>query len=252
MKHALLFLLLSVILSACAMGRTTEYRGTSSFDYDYKNDAPIIIGTQDQRPYVLSGDKDETFVGLTRSLYGIPYSMTTKSGDPLAEDFGGLIAATLRKKGYDATAVRIPPSATENEAVAKITKPNGDTYLYLRIKEWKTDTYIHPTLTYALTLSVLDGTGNALRVKALSGEDDLGRDQRPERQNLAAAVSDILGSLLNSDEIHAALSEDSTKQPGAEKALEVEHSTKQCSVDQVIKLTKLGMTDQQIKAACNN
>lgn len=252
MRRAFLVLLLPVILSACAMGRTTEYRGTSNFDYDYKNNVPIIIGTQDQRPYVLSGDKDETFVGLTRSLYGIPYSMTTKSGDPLAEDFGGLIAATLREKGYHATAVRIPPSATEDEALATITKPNGDTYLYLRIKQWKTDTYIHPTLAYALTLSVLDGEGNALGVKTLSGEDDLGGDQRPERQNLAAAVSDILDSLLNSDEIHAALSEDSTKQRGAEKVLKVKQSTKRCSVDQIIKLTKLGMTDQQIKAACNN
>src|SRR5882672_8350645 len=45
---------------------------------------PAALGVLDARPDVLSGDRKETFVGLSRSLYGIPYPAYTKSKQPLA------------------------------------------------------------------------------------------------------------------------------------------------------------------------
>lgn len=250
--HRLIFSLAAILaLSACAAGKTTEYRGTSGFGYTYKGNKSIVVGIHDQRPYVLSRDKDESFVGLNRSLYGVPYSMTTRSGNPLAQDFGDLIAATMQQSGVKAKSIRIPPFASAAEATNTITKEQGAGLIYLQVKEWKTDIHFHPALFYTLTASVLDPSGEAIASKTVSGKDAFGEGQRPERQNLAAAVTDILGTLLNSGELVAALDAKPAKHETKKSAPQKARATDRCSVDQVIQLTKMGMSDQQIKAACN-
>ncbi len=79
-------LLVLLSLNGCAVGNKISYDGASDLSPTFEKDIPILILMHDIRPYVLSGDKKTSFVGLTRSLYGIPYATNTLSGKSLAVD----------------------------------------------------------------------------------------------------------------------------------------------------------------------
>jgi hypothetical protein len=70
----------------------------------------FAVGVQDRRPYVISGNKDEHFVGLSRGGYGNPFDVTTASGKALADEFAGAIANGLRRNDASVTVVRITPT----------------------------------------------------------------------------------------------------------------------------------------------
>ena len=83
---------IAVFLNGCAVGRTSDY-STGSVDYNtgINEKAHFVVAFQDVRPYVLSGDKKDTFVGLQRSVAGVPWPVSTKSGAPLADDIGTML-----------------------------------------------------------------------------------------------------------------------------------------------------------------
>lgn len=49
------------------------------------------LAVLDARPDVVNGERKETFIGFTRSLYGIPYPAHTASRKPLAQDLSDLV-----------------------------------------------------------------------------------------------------------------------------------------------------------------
>ena len=70
------------LISGCAM---LDYRQAAP-DLHISTKERLSIGVQDHRPYVLNHDKEENFIGIQRGGFGIPVSLPTASGHPLAED----------------------------------------------------------------------------------------------------------------------------------------------------------------------
>ena len=125
------------------------------------------VAIQDRRAYVLNGDKQENFVGLSRGGYGNPFDVRTESNQPLADDFGRTIQRALAAKGVT------EPKLSESEAVKRLVSGEGKGILVL-LQEWKSDTYMGTKLFYDVTVKVFDGSGNLLGQNRINGSEDLG------------------------------------------------------------------------------
>src|SRR5260370_3677545 len=80
-------LLFVALLSGCAgKGLKLQYNDITP-KTQFETHAKIAVGVHDQRSYIVSGEKDPTFVGLNRSGLGIPHDVNTQSGLPLASEF---------------------------------------------------------------------------------------------------------------------------------------------------------------------
>lgn len=242
-----------------------------------EKDIPLLIIAHDIRSYVLSGNKSPSFVGLTRSLYGIPYPTTTKSGKALADDFTGLILNGMSLKGYSVSTTHIAATDKDEEIYSIIksyTHESGVTMLF-SIREWKTDVHFTASLHYDVKLEIVDKSGKVRATSTQKGVDALRKEQRLERLNLATAFKDIISELISEPDVLVAISsvdkEYEAKISGEPlqslepevgkvknepvktvitKKVEEEKSDGKCTVDQILKMKEIGMIDSQIKAAC--
>lgn len=159
-------------LSACAFGHHYDYRDTTT-TLAYHGQGRVAVAAWDQRPYVLSGDKDPHFVGLQRSLYGIPFNVSTSSGQPLATEMGKAMALSLANAGFGATPVAVPAQDQQQQAVQALLQSGLRRALLLRVNDWESDNYKNPTVVYDLTLGVYDHDGRQLASTGTKGIDDL-------------------------------------------------------------------------------
>jgi len=158
---------------------------------------PLIPGkvaftVWDQRPEVLSGARKEEFTGLNRSLSGIPYGKQTGTKRPLAAVLGGTVEQALRKDGVLFVRIEVPPFARQAEVVEALKTTGADRLLLYEIRDWESDTLVRTELRYNVLFKVLNGQGVELAQASSSGEDLIGPQQRPERQYMHKATTDIL------------------------------------------------------------
>jgi hypothetical protein len=168
-----LLLGLAVVLSGCAVGNRYAYSEARATPH-LSGTGPVAVAAQDQRPYVVSGDKNPDFVGLQRNRFGIPFDVKTDKGQPLASDFAGTIVKSLAGAGYQATAYSVASRDKADAVKARLLQNKPRRALLLTIKEWKTDTKKNVALYYDLTLSVTSAEGKPMAQKTLQGRDDLG------------------------------------------------------------------------------
>jgi hypothetical protein len=200
-------------------------------------------GILEQRRDVLNGDRDPSWIGLQRFLYGIPYGVRTSSGKPFAEDLGAWLVRGLRSAGIDAEVVGLPLGSDREDAIADLVKAGRSRSLLLRLEEWYADTYFQTTLHYNLVLEVLDSRGSTVADASLSGEDDLGPKQRDGRRSVGEATSDIVSTLLTRMPVEAALVSADLVQGRADRS---------CTVEQILKMRESGLSEDQIHAACGD
>ena len=168
-----LLALILIATSGCAVGRKVDYGSAMTLPVN-EGSGQVAVGVLDHRPYVVSGDKGPTFVGLQRSGVGIPYNVNTQSGQPLATDFSGAISKALTDKGYSVTEADLAPSATVDDAKAKLAAVKSGRRILLEVREWKTDTYAEAGLFYGLYLDVLDQNSAVIGHAETAGRNNLG------------------------------------------------------------------------------
>ena len=200
--------IMGFLLQACVVGNKHDIT-TVKPAWQGTTDRSIAVVVQDQRPYVLTGEKDPDFVGLQRGGFGNPFDVTTASRKPLADDFGNAIIAALSSKEAKVSALTVTPDETPEDVRSALAHTKADRQVLLTIKEWKADTYTNTALHYNLLISVLDADGTMLALQERVGEDDLGGSfmNPPAHAKTAvpAAFKRIIESLLNDNAILAAL-----------------------------------------------
>ncbi len=207
MSRILALLALCMLASGCAVGVKHDYSPADT-QFGIKSTSAIAVAVHDQRPYVVSGDKQPDFVGLQRGGFGNPFDVVTASGKPLADEFADAIAYALRQGGANVTT--IPVSAKESAAgvISKLRAASADRGVLLTLSEWKSDTYQNVGLAYNIALSVYDGSGRLLAEASRRGNDNLGGGfNSPEvsRQNIPKAFRQKLKELFGDPKIKAAL-----------------------------------------------
>lgn len=168
-----LLLCVMPLCGGCAFGHKYNYHDVVP-TLEATGTGQLEVATHDQRPYVVSGGTDPTFVGLSRSGYGIPYPVYTQSDRPLAEDMTQVICSALTKKGFQCVPIIVAANASPSEVRRKLQERASTLAILLVLNEWKSDTHVDTTLAYNATLSILDPRGTTIAETQIQGRDILG------------------------------------------------------------------------------
>jgi hypothetical protein len=191
-------------LGACAFGRKVDYGGAMALNVP-NGSQQIALSVLDHRPYVLSGDKAPSFVGLQRDGYGIPYNVNTTSGGPLADDFSKALAQSLTSRGYKVQEMKPLPSTSTDDAIKQAVGTGADRAVILEVTEWKTDQLQNAALLYGLGLSVYDSHSVALASNSLSGKDSIPSNYLDGAEQIApAAFRQKMTQLFGKQEVQTA------------------------------------------------
>lgn len=201
----LLIMTLAGILGGCAFGRTYSYADTPIALQGIASGGTVAVGVQDARPYVISGGKRESFVGLMRGGFGNPFDVTTQSGGPLAVEMREAIMRALKARGIAAEAVTIPVSDTPAEAKRKLEQTKARRLALVAMREWKSDSMMSTDLHYDVTLTIFDESGNQLATNSIRGMDNLGSLGLAPNEGISRAAARKLDALFDDGKIVAAL-----------------------------------------------
>ncbi|HEX5160130.1 MAG TPA: hypothetical protein VFV88_00300 [Steroidobacteraceae bacterium] len=198
-------LLACAALAGCAVGQKFSYADGYIALLANRSDTPTAVAVLDQRPYILSRDKRENFVGLSRGGYGNPFNVTTKSGAPMAADMAAGIVRALEANGQPAAAVIVLPAEGIEGAKERLKFTRAERQLLFILREWKTDTYEHTGLWFDVTLDVYDESGETLASKQISGKEVSGGSIVSAEKDAQKWFSEKVGQLLDNRDVAAAL-----------------------------------------------
>ena len=202
--------LLSIVLllSGCAVGVTHQLDTAVPTVRTTGKDSAFVVSSHDQRPYVRSGAKPESFVGLSRGGFGNPFDVNTASGNGLASDISKALANALSANGAQVEIIAVTPHEQETVFHSKLAARKVKAVL-VTISEWKSDTYMSVRLHYDLAISVIGADGKVSARKSVQGTEDLGGSaiNPPEasRQSVPPALKRKLEQLLTAPEIASEL-----------------------------------------------
>lgn len=167
----IVFPLMLLVFGGCAIGNQYQYKAEDVGLPISNRGEPILlgVGAEDKRPYVVSGDKPDTFVGLQRGGFGNPFNVTNASGQPFAVDAAKVLSGLLQRSGYVA---EVSGAYASLESFTAAMRAQGlDRGVYLDIREWKTDVMMKVTLHYDLLLKVVDSDGQVIAESNQSGTE---------------------------------------------------------------------------------
>ena len=170
-KFVLSIILLNSLLTGCV--GTVHY---PTPNIQVSSSQSLTVGVQDQRDYILSKDKPDTFIGIFRSFMGIPNDITTQSRAPLATDFANVLVTALKRPEASVTPVTLKPEWNQEKIRSALINTKSRKAILLTIREWKSEMYQLGDLglPYDLTLEVLDANGVSLAKETIQGKDNLG------------------------------------------------------------------------------
>ena len=192
-------------LAGCAVGQKFSYADGHIALLANRSDTPTAVAVLDQRPYILSGDKRENFLGLSRGGYGNPFNVRTRSGAPMAADMAAGIVRALEANGQPAQAVIVPPAEGIDGAKDRLKFTRAERQLLFILREWKTDTLEHTGLWFDVTLDVFDESGETLASKQISGKEVSGGSIVSAEKDAQKWFSEKVGQLLDNRDVAAAL-----------------------------------------------
>jgi hypothetical protein len=185
-----------LLLSACAIGVTFDYRNAVPALAAATNKTVVVVAI-DQRPYVLAGSNTPQWVGMFRGGFGNPFGAHTESGAPFSDDVAVAVTSGLRAKGINAV---LASSANANGA--------GQRRLKITIKDWKSDTMYNTLIRYDLRAEVTDAAGTVLASNTLADEKSFSTFNNLPSTTTAEVLSRfkvIIADLLNSPALQKAL-----------------------------------------------
>lgn len=180
----------ALLLTGCAAGNRIDYRlsvpSISSLPAVEKKE--IEVAVVDQRPYVTSGRKRQTFVGVMRALAYVPYNITTLSGLSLSNDLQQATLSSLRRQFLNARA-----------GLSDLSKASSQDHLLLRmtLRDWKNDVYMRARFDYDITVEVIDHSGMILASKTAKHSGAI--------NHFIMAGSSALQEVLGDEQVVAAL-----------------------------------------------
>jgi len=198
-------LLAAAVLGGCVVGKNFDYTGGHIALLPGRSDTPAAVAVLDQRSYIVSRDKHENFVGLSRDGYGIPFNVTTRSGAPMAADMATAMARALEANGQPAAAIVVPVTGGTEGAKSALMSTGAERLMLLTLKEWKTDTMTRTGLWFDVTLDVFDARGELLASRHISGKEVAGGSIVSAEKDAQRLFGEKIGELLDNRDVASAL-----------------------------------------------
>jgi hypothetical protein len=128
----------------------------------------VFVAVQDKRPYVLSGEKNENFIGIANEtlftgLVPVFVDHNTFSMKPLANDFSILLSKYTKEKIPNMNVTDLPISNSVDDSISYIIKNNADVYILFFINDFQTKShYSNSEFIYDFEFFVFDSTGDLI------------------------------------------------------------------------------------------
>lgn len=141
----ILGLFIIMIISGCVAGQTINMTPESSSVETKRFHGNIALHVTDDRPYILDGDKDPSYIGHYRGGFGNTFDVKTTSKEPLASMMVRDLGHKLQAMGFKVVA--------ENESKR---------LLNVSITDWNFDAYMNGKYWISCKVQVQDEKGNRL------------------------------------------------------------------------------------------
>lgn len=192
----LILALVAITLNGCAVGQKFNYANTGISFGDMGAVRSVSVAVLDHREYVVTGDKSESFVGLSRGGFGNPFDVTTQSGTPMASEMATSIAAALQAEGLKVQTITLRSGDGQESTRQALLLTGYDRILLFTLNEWKTDTLAHTGLTFDVTLDVLDSGGRHMARSQVFGQEVSGASilsaEKDAQKWFAAKITELL------------------------------------------------------------
>ena len=252
-RNVIWIAILATVLTACVIGQKSNYHeGKSDFASKFRSDQSLFVIVIDKRPYVLSGNKRNTFTGLLRSLYGIPYPTYTESGNPLSVDLSGLLERSLQPSADETSkSLALDPNENIRKSITENAQPK-DKVLVFSFTEWKADIsgVGNGLFHYDIVLDVRDDDGNLLARTVQTGKEVF----KVKKDPLANAIARVINRLITQDDIVESVNNpDAVAKTDAETSIPSDQTVddRSCTVEQILEMEKIDISKEQIQAACD-
>jgi hypothetical protein len=197
--------LIAVALSGCAVGQKFSYADSSINVGSVGPAHRAAVAVLDRREYIMSGEKSESFVGLSRGGYGNPFDVNTKSGTAMSSEMATSITAALRARGLTVQTIVVRPADGPERARQALFRSGSDRLLLFTLDEWKTDTMMRTGLAFNVTLDVLDGSGASLARAQVSGKEVSGASILSAEKDAQGWFAAKIAELLRDEAVARAL-----------------------------------------------
>lgn len=141
------------LLTGCVSGQHIRMDFAAGEAAGGKARSSVLLGVTDARAYVLSGEKESSYIGRYRAGFGNPWSVTTFQRVPLAEHILRDLKKEMKSLGF---------TGTEKAPAMK--------RLAVEIVEWNFDGFQNGRFWYEIAVRVEDAAGNILTAKTLKEE----------------------------------------------------------------------------------
>lgn len=141
-KFSSLFLLMvaALMLASCGNLYRINYSNIKT-DLNFSGSRSVSIGVMDQRPYVLSGEKDPKYVGTIRGGYGNPFDLWTQSNLRLTDEMAATVADSLRSKGFKVIMVKATVGKDGAGMLAEMKSSGAERLVFIEVKDWWSNYY---------------------------------------------------------------------------------------------------------------
>ena len=192
--------------------------GSTSHEADYRNVIADLVATGsdtialavlDQRAQLRQGERP-SYAGDSRTAAGIRIRVYTKSGRPLAEDMTHAICASLEQRGFACEPLATRAHQDEQRVRKLLLQMKASKRLLLRVRRWRTSTFLKTTVHYDLILDALDREGKPIATSTQRGRQVIEADDPIRPLDVIAnkvppAFKARLEALLNHKDVVAAL-----------------------------------------------
>jgi len=139
------------------------YKSSIRLDIE-KSEKRTVIGVKDSRPYVLSKEKGEEFVGTSpnnlATIAPIYTDTLTFSRKPLANDISIFLADYLTEHLPNVYIEIVPTDYSTDDAVSVILRTEADIYLLFEINELRVDSSLFSAkYVHSFELTLIDHSG---------------------------------------------------------------------------------------------
>ena len=140
----------------CVMGQRIPYAHAPIGGVIIENSKAysLSISVVDKRPYVLSGKKDASFVGIFRAGFGDPWDAKTEGEIYLVEIIKRDLISDLQNAGFN------------------IIENNAERQIIVIIHDYRFDCMSSCRILYRLDVKINDNTGNVIHTKIIDERKD--------------------------------------------------------------------------------
>ena len=130
----------ALMLASCGNLYRINYSNIKT-DLNYSGSRSVSIAVLDQRPYVLSGEKDPKYVGTMRGGYGNPFDLWTQSNLRLTDEMAATVADSLRSKGFNVMTVKATVGKDGSGMLSEMKSSGAERLVFIEIKDWWSNYY---------------------------------------------------------------------------------------------------------------